>query len=102
MRADGCVPCMQLDLGNYAWALGKGFAELAVRACPASEEDKETTTARYVAARPQRQRVRGCLARPHSLMSCIAISPCALLDASPAAAVVHTALPVSAGRRPDS
>ena len=58
------VACMQLDLGNYAWALGKGFGELAARACPASEEDKETTVTRYIMARPQRLRVRSLFRRP--------------------------------------
>ncbi len=51
-------PWAQLDLGNYAWALGKGYAELAARASPASDEDRETTIARYVSENPVRLKAR--------------------------------------------
>ena len=53
----------QLDLGNYAWAIGKAFGELATRDSDVTEEDRETTIIRYITSgHPARLPVR---ALPH-------------------------------------
>ena len=47
---DSVLACCvaQLDLGNYAWALGKAFAELATLDSDVREEDRETCIIRYI------------------------------------------------------
>ena len=66
---------VQLDLGNYAWALGKAFAELATKDGDFTEDDRETTIIRYVCnSHPARLSVR---AAPCCALSVTPVPSCA-------------------------